>query len=265
MPDIDVPLLSDGRPDLEKFTGNPALVQIKNLIDGLRGSVSEANSRRDEAQTQLATYSKLGTPEQITSWKTAAVDGSAIQTELEGYRALGKVDELKGKLEEATKNAETLTGFRRAEIASKAATLSGYNAERLSELVRLKGLDLEVKEGIIEKDGKPEKGQIPHVKKSETESVPLSDYVKSDLSSFADWLADTTAKPTTPTGGTKVVPQPKGGDKGGADNEALATLEKRIGGGSSTPAQAAAPRFDPLAPTAAQTTVPNASPGGNKT
>ncbi|NJK44803.1 MAG: hypothetical protein HC933_11425 [Pleurocapsa sp. SU_196_0] len=192
---------------------------------------------------------------QIRTLEETIKTGSAEKVELETYRAHGKPDELKSKLERAAKDADAVLGFRRLEVVGKVAAISKLNPERLAEIVKLKGLELEIGEGIVEKDGKPEKpekGEVAFVKGADGKPVPLADYVKTDLASFSSWLGDTGEGKPASGPGTNVVPQPGagGGGKGGDWlDELVSTVSAK-----NTPA------FDPFS-----TKQPAAPPIGGKT
>lgn len=174
--------------------------------------------------------------EEIHSYKQQINAFDAERKELEVYRSYGKPDELNARLEQAKKTEAELIGLKRERAVREAAKLTTLelevagkkeakpiNADKLAELAALKGLEVEIGEGIVTgKDGKPVQGKIAQVKKADGKLVPLADYLRSDLAAFADWLADS----HPPTRGTPVVPQPAGGGTPTPANPARSYLER---------------------------------------
>lgn len=188
-------------------------------LEGMAAEAMKARILDLEVQKHELNNQVKATKEQLKSLE-------AERKELEAYRAYGKPEELKTKLEQAAKDAETVVGYKRLELVGEAAKLTDLefevggkkelrkvNAEKLGELVKLKGLDLEIGETQVMKDGKLEKAKAAFVKVPEeggkSKSVALPEYVRANLSNFADWLADTTPAPA----GTKAVGQNGGTGK----------------------------------------------------
>jgi hypothetical protein len=152
-------------------------------------------------------------------------DFDVMAKELEAYRALGKPEELTGKLQELTTASTTLEQYRMAELVAGAAKTTklefdlggkkesrAVNAEKLAHLVKLHGLKLEMRDGLIaDADGKPVAGKVAHVLLEGGKSKALGEYISTDpnLATFADWVAEP-PNAAKPTGGTPVVPQPSG-------------------------------------------------------
>jgi hypothetical protein len=162
----------------------------------------------------------------------------SLTGELETYKAFGKPEELKTKLETLSSTTASLEQYRMAELVSVAAKTTrldfdvggkkearAVNAEKLTELVHLHKLKLEMKDGTMQDEaGKPVKASIAHVLLEDGKSKPLSEYLSSDLSKFVDWVAEAPAKPTT---GTVVVPQPTPNNNQAPPNEADILNQKR--------------------------------------
>jgi hypothetical protein len=145
---------------------------------------------------------------------------TVLTTEVESYRAYGKPEELKTKLDTLTSTTATLEQYRMNELVASAAKttrlefeVSGkkesraVNPDNLAELVKLHGLKLELKDGTLpDADGKPVATKIAHVLLEEGKSKPLGEYIGTELGKFASWVAEAPTKPIA--GGTPVVVQP---------------------------------------------------------
>ncbi len=151
-------------------------------------------------------------------------DFDVMAKELEAYRALGKPEEITGKLGELTTASATLEQYRMAELVAGAAKTTrlefdvagkkesrAVNPEKLAHLVKLHGLKLEMRDGLIaDAEGKPITGKVAHVLLEGGKSKALGEYISTEpnLATFADWVAEA-SNPAKP-GGTPVVPQPAG-------------------------------------------------------
>jgi hypothetical protein len=204
-----------------------------------RSAYLEKRNRDLEGMTVEALRSRIGTLEGDNygyRQRNAKLDASVkaleekskgfddLQKELETYRAFGKPDEVTTKLKTLEESSLQLETYRMAELVASAAKTTRLefqvgdkkearpvNADKLTELVNLHKLKLELRDGTLpDADGKPVAAKIAHVLTGEKTSKPLSEYLATDLSKFADWVAEAPTKPTA--GSTTVVPQSGSGN-----------------------------------------------------
>lgn len=160
--------------------------------------------------------------DEIRALKEQVKSFDADKTELEGFRKLGKLDEVGKRLEQATKDAEQVVGFQRAAVATKAAALAKYKPETLAELVKMYGLEVEIASETVTKDGKTEQVEVAKVKGADGKFTPLSAYIEAHHKHFLPALTDTTPA----DGGTPGVPQ-DGGAKPPKNSGPFAGLQEQ--------------------------------------
>lgn len=218
---VTLHLLEDGTPDYEKLAGHPALVHIKNTLDGLRGSVKQYK----EQLAALEAYRQLGSVEELTSLKSqvqqltareaelktaldriAELEGAskmteaekkeleALKAQVEGYAKLGKPEEL----EAALKDAEYGRSRRLEDRLAKAAEDAGLNPKAFLRLEGVKGLELEYQEVEVQEGGKAVKKALPHVK-VDGKLEPLSAFVERTHAEFLPVLRPDSKPQPQPT------------------------------------------------------------------
>lgn len=207
MPEKQVTILvnDDGTIDLQKFADDPDLAKVKQLVDGLRGSVDELKTKA----AKVADVEKLGTPDQIATWKQEAEQAAALRdqiAELEGKNTM--TDEEKRQLQEAQEKLEKY-GDLDPEKAKEALDFQTKTLQerQLSEAFEIAGLSpkaalrldgvrsLETRVQTEQVDGKPvKKAQV----KVGDEWQPLEQHVESEYSDFLPVL-----KPTADAGAGK--------------------------------------------------------------
>lgn len=182
----------DGTVDIAKFTEDEHLSKVKQLVDGLRGSV-------DDQKVKIGKYAELGTPEELATVKRQAEEAAALRdriTELEGKTRMTdeerrEFDQLKTKAEqfgdldpEAARKAIDYQQRREREDAlSTAFEAAGLNGKAA---LRLEGIrDLETRVDTETVDGKPVKSA--KVKVGE-EWKPLDEHVQAEYADFVPVL-----------------------------------------------------------------------------
>lgn len=191
---------------------------LEKKVKDLEG-VTESTLRSKIAILEAEAYDAREKTRKLSEQAEKAKGIDALQTELETYRAFGKPEELKTNLEKAAVDASDVLNFKRRDLVAKAAEIStlefdvngkkevrAMNAKTLAELVEMKNLELEISTTKIMKDGKLEEVLAAYVKGSDGKPVALGEYVRTNLSSFVNSLAEAPAQPS----GTPFVPQPSG-------------------------------------------------------
>lgn len=160
--------------------------------------------------------------DEIRALKEQVKGGEADKTELEGFRKLGKLDEVTKRLEEGTKAGERIVEFEREKVVNKAAALPTvkYKAEPLAELVKLYKLEVEISTETVTKDGKSESVEVAKVKGADGKYAPLTAYIEAHHKHFLPSLTDTTES----NDGTRGVPQ-DGGKKPPQNSGPFADLQ----------------------------------------
>lgn len=196
----------DGTVDLTKFADDPHLSKVKQLVDGLRGSVDDLKTKA----AKVSEVEKLGTPDEIATWKKLAEEAPALRdriTELEGKTGMTK--EEKQELEKLREDAKKLEKFgdldpeaarkaiefqqrtekeRQLTEAFEAAGLNGKAALRLDGIQ-----SLETRVQTEQKDGKTVK--IAQVKVGDAWQ-PLDQHVASEYADFLPVLKPQDGKPS---------------------------------------------------------------------
>jgi hypothetical protein len=207
-------LIGEGEPD-SKAAERTAYLEKR--VKDLEGA-NELTLRQKISTLESDAYDLREKNRNLSGEAAKAKGIDVLNTELEAYRVFGKPDELKVNLEQAALNATEVQNFKRREVVAKAAEIStlefevngkkesrAMNAKTLAELVEMKNLELEIGTTKIMKDGKIEETPAAYVKGSDGKPVALGEYVRSNLSSFVNSLAEAPA-----SSGTPFVPQPRG-------------------------------------------------------
>lgn len=212
----------DGTVDIAKFADDPHLSRVKQLVDGLRGSVDDLKTKA----ARISDVEKLGTPEQIATWKKAAEEElPALRDQIAGLEGkVGMTDEEKQELENLRQRAKDLEKFdgldpdaarkaiefqqrtEKERELSKAFKIAGMNPEAALRLEGVRSLETRVQ--TEQRDGKPV--EVAQVKVGE-EWRPLNQHVESEYSDFLGVLKPD-AKPNgkTPVDGVRGSGNPKG-------------------------------------------------------
>lgn len=157
--------MADDKNDRDRLTPEElraqaeAIVEKRGAVQAVTGYLDDLRTERDRrrtAETELADLKK-----------TAPKDGQVVltkedQVELEAFRALGKPDEVKGRLDKATELEQEKQQRDRADALAKATKAAGYGEDAPQTLTELKALDgaaFDVKE---EKQGE-ETVTVPYV------------------------------------------------------------------------------------------------------
>jgi hypothetical protein len=179
--------------------------------------------------------------EEIAAYKRQIKEREAQTAELETYKAFGKPDDLKTRLEQFERDTAELTGFRRERAVHAAAKVTKLedgrqvSAEKLWDIVKLKGFDIALEESLVTgDDGKPVKGQAAFVTEGEGKKTPLLEYVKREFPTFVDYLAaDDASAGKEPSGGSgaRVAAQASGGSgaKGAKTVDEIAAAKRSSG------------------------------------
>jgi hypothetical protein len=204
-----------GEGDDSKAADRIAFLEKK--VKDLEG-VTEQTLRSKVATLEAEAYDAREKMRSLSEQAAKAKGIDALNTELEAYRAFGKPEEVKASLEKASVDATEVQNFKRREVVAKAAEISTLefevngkkearvmNAKTLAELVEMKNLELEIGTTKIMKDGKLEDSPAAFVKGADGKPVALGEYVRTNLSSFVNSLAEAPA-----SSGTPFVPQPRG-------------------------------------------------------
>lgn len=188
----------DGTVDIARFADDEHLGKVKQLVDGLRGSVDDQKTKL----SKLSEVAKLGTPEEIAAWKKRADEYDALSqkiTELEGKASMTEaekqeLEQLRQKAEKAEKFGDLDPEAARKAIEfqqrtekerelEKAFEAAGYNPKAALKLEGIRNFETRVQ--TEQKDGKAVK--VAQVKVGE-EWRPLSDHVESEYSDFVGVL-----------------------------------------------------------------------------
>jgi hypothetical protein len=229
-----------GEGDDSKAADRIAFLEKK--IKDLEG-VTEQTLRSKVATLEAEAYDAREKMRSLSEQAAKAKGIDALNTELEAYRVFGKPEELKVNLEKAALTATEVTNFKRREVVAKAAEIStlefevngkketrAMNAKTLAELVEMKNLELEIgTTKIMGKDGKLEEAPAAYVKGSDGKPVALGEYVRTNLSSFVNSLAEAPAQ----SSGTPFVPQPSGNQTPLTPTVEARAKEKQVEYGSS--------------------------------
>lgn len=103
-----------------------------------------------------------------------------------------KPDEITRQLEQGKKDSEQLTELRELEVDREAGAAVGFKPTVLSELRKTRGLALEMRDTVVEVNGKKETTKLPHVRSSNDEKaqwMPLRDYAEANLKDYLPALA----------------------------------------------------------------------------
>jgi len=188
---VTITVNDDGTIDLQKFADDPDLTKVKQLVDGLRGSVDESKTKAAKA----AAYEKLGTPEDIATWKQDAEQAQALRdrvTELEGKTTM--TDQERQELEQLREKSKQYEGLdpekarealdfqtrtlQERELATAFET-AGFNPRAALRLDGIRSLETRVQ--TEQHDGKAVK--TAQVKVGD-EWIPLQQHVESEFSDF---------------------------------------------------------------------------------
>lgn len=207
MPEKTVTIHYDdnGNVDIAKFADDEHLSRVKQLVDGLRGSNEELKTKA----AKVADVEKLGTPDQIATWKQEAEQAAALRdriAELEGKATM--TDEEKRQLDELKARAEAFGDLdpekakaaiefqertTREQQLAEAFEAAGLNPKAALRLDGIRSLETRIE--ASEQDGKTVR--TPQVKVND-EWKPLEQHVESEYSDFLPVL-----KPTTDAGAGK--------------------------------------------------------------
>lgn len=153
--------------------------------------------------------------------------------ELAAYRALGKPDEVKTKLGDATKLQGELATQKRATLLAEAAEATGWSAPAFVKLANAENLHVEIREETV--DGKPVKKAYARKADAANDPLkPLTEYAETQLKDFLPALAKSDGNP--PPAGPRVPAQRASGDPTNDKKDALAPVLSRY----KTPGQLAA-------------------------
>lgn len=173
----------------------------------------------------------------------------------EAYKALGKPDEIKPKLEKVPELERKVTERERKDLLTEAGKAVNWNPDAFNELVTAKGLHVEMRDVKV-KDAKGEEVTVkqPHVRLAANESdplVPAPTWVEQNAKVWEPSLKAGAATGQQPAGGSTGLPVPgvqarstNGTSPTGTDPVAAAM--------AANAARAAAP--NPLRPAPATTT-----------
>lgn len=188
---VTITVNDDGTIDLQRFAGDPDLAKVKQLVDGLRGSVEELKPKA----ARVAEIEKLGSPEDIATWKRDAEQAQALRDrvqELEGKTTMTSQE--RQELEQLRETAKKYEGLdpekarealdfqtrtlQERELAAAFET-AGFNARAALRLDGIRSLETRVQ--TEQHDGKPVK--VAQVKVGD-EWIPLQQHVESEFSDF---------------------------------------------------------------------------------
>lgn len=147
---------------------------LRKEVKGLAPSEGAQTLTKDEATIYQALKALNLTPEQITA-------------------ALSERDTLKGKVE----------GMLRDASFSEAAEALNYKSKVLADLLRSRGMEVEMREVEVEENGAKSKRRTPYGKltsEAADKFTPLQDYIKSNLSDYLPSLQQQDGK-DSPDGG----------------------------------------------------------------
>lgn len=204
---VTITITDEGHVDLEQFAHDTHLSQVKQLVDGLRGSVEELKPQAAKASE----LEKLGTPDQIADWKKRSEEAQALRdriSELEEGATM--TDEEKKELEQLREKAQKLGDLdpdearqavefkqrtEKEQQLAEAFEAAGLNPKAALRLDGVRNLETRVQ--TEQKDGKSVK--VPQVKVGD-EWQPLNDHVEAEYSDFLPVLKpqDDAPKGTSP-------------------------------------------------------------------
>lgn len=189
-------------PPSPSSTGNTAAdAMIRDYFDRNRSWLRSQNrklaryrTRARDAENELATVRSAS--EQQPKATKEDLD------ELTAYRALGKVDEVKTKVETGTTATQELTTLRRESTIRKAADVAGYNFDVLRD--RISNQELLVRE--VDEDG--QKVERVFVKPENGNETPLADYAAQNWKAYLPALvAESNGEQTTSRTATQTQQQ----------------------------------------------------------
>lgn len=148
-----------------------------DLSAALMTVVQENFRYREERRDLKAELAKVKIP-----------DGHKVLTadevkELDAYRALGKPDEVKVKLDKSVELEQKVSASDRAVVLNEAASLAGFKPTVLHGLA--KDLAVSIKDVTVTEDGKPVAKKVAYVKDGDSPEIPLTDFA---TQKWADYL-----------------------------------------------------------------------------
>lgn len=127
--------------------------------------------------------------------------------ELRAYRALGKPDEVKARVEKASSLEAQVEKAAKRQRAADAAAAAGFkNVDILADLAESKGIHIELRDEIV--DGKPVKKALARAaSESGGTLVPLADYMRQHHAAYLPALTAGADGGGQGVGGVEMVPQ----------------------------------------------------------
>lgn len=156
----------------------------------------------------------------------------------EAYKALGKPEELKKKVDRSAELETKLADRDRQTVIDEAAGAVQYNKDVLGEEIRRRDLHLEMREVTETVNGQTVKKKVPHVRPAKDEKAtlePLTTYAERDMKPYLVALKATGDASASGGGGTNGTSSSSAGAAGGSTgggSGATWPAQSGTGGGS---------------------------------